>query len=408
MGNTIDFSLKTDLVIDSLNAHGTVIDASGLSFKTKNSDGTWTNPIGPQISKTGINAGDSIITNVAKGVLDTDAVNLAQLHDIQDALALSLGGGASFQEGVFKGPIYNVAGGKHTNVGDALNALNTAITENNNAINAGWTVAVGGQTQAINPNNTVEFEGGTNISITQTNNDHGAVLTVALNKDIQLDKDGSLSIGGTTVNEEGLIITDGPSVTKDGINAGNKQVTNVADGQIAVDSQDAVNGGQIYNMMGAGAYDDKGKLTNIGGTGKDNINDAIAAVNKNIADNKVSVTSGSDNVIVSSNASGTEYIVDISKNLNVDSISAKDVNAGNVKADSIITGNTSINGNGLSIKDGPSITSSGVDAGSKVITNVNDGVQKNDAVNMGQLALYLGGNAGYNNIHQALMLQVTR
>lgn len=47
------------------------------------------------------------------------------------------------------------------------------------------------------------------------------------------------------------------------------------------------------------------------------------------------------------------------------------------------------------------MTASGIDAGSKVVSNVSNGVQNSDAVNMGQLSQYLGGGAGYNNITQS-------
>ena len=67
----------------------------------------------------------------------------------------------------------------------------------------------------------------------------------------------------------------------------------------------------------------------------------------------------------------------------------------------VIVGNTMIKTDGLTIEGGPSITSSGMNAGSKAVVNVSDGVQNSDAVNMGQLAQYLGGGAGYSNITEA-------
>src|SRR5690606_21648277 len=112
--------------------------------------------------------------------------------------------------------------------------------------------------------------------------------------DQNLGKDGSLTVGDTKIDNNGLTIEGGPSVTNNGIDAGNKQITNVADGQIAAGSQDAVNGGQIHDMMGAGAYDAAGNLSNIGGTGANNINDAITAVNQNATKAKATVEAGSN------------------------------------------------------------------------------------------------------------------
>ncbi|AHG76429.1 autotransporter/adhesin [Mannheimia varigena USDA-ARS-USMARC-1296] len=103
-------------------------------------------------------------------------------------------------------------------------------------------------------NETLKISGGdtdlTNLSDNNIGvvNNNGA-LTVKLAKDIDLTKDGSVTIGDTTVNNDGLTITDGPSVTKNGINAGDKKITNVKDGEISSTSKDAVNGSQLYQVQ---------------------------------------------------------------------------------------------------------------------------------------------------------------
>ena len=53
----------------------------------------------------------------------------------------------------------------------------------------------------------------------------------------------------TSVTKDGVKITDGPSMTKDGIDAAGKKVTNVQDGNVAKDSKDAVNGGQLHDAV---------------------------------------------------------------------------------------------------------------------------------------------------------------
>lgn len=53
----------------------------------------------------------------------------------------------------------------------------------------------------------------------------------------------------TAVTKDGVKITDGPSMTKDGIDAAGKKVTNVQDGNVAKDSKDAVNGGQLHDAV---------------------------------------------------------------------------------------------------------------------------------------------------------------
>ena len=85
---------------------------------------------------------------------------------------------------------------------------------------------------------------GDNIVVSEdTNKDGGKEYKVALDKDINLD---SVTTGDTTITDKGLEIKDGPSVTKDGINAGDKKITGVADGDIKEGSTDAINGGQLH------------------------------------------------------------------------------------------------------------------------------------------------------------------
>ena len=82
---------------------------------------------------------------------------------------------------------------------------------------------------------------GKNIVLDQA----GKQFTYSLNKDVDLTKDGSLTIGDTKINNGGMTITGGPSVTKTGIDAGNKNITNVKAG---VNDTDAVNVSQIKGL----------------------------------------------------------------------------------------------------------------------------------------------------------------
>ena len=197
-----------------------------------------------------------------------------------------------------------------------------------------------------------------------------------------------MKAGDSTLNNDGLTIAGGPSVKKDGIDAGDKKITNVAAGDVAENSKDAVNGGQLHNVAkgvadvlgGDAAVDGDGKvtMTNIGETGKGNVNDAIKHVNdlaKNAADTakKHTTVEQGDNIVVeeSTNADGGKhYKVSTAKNLNVDSVKA---------------GDTTVNNDGVTIAGGPSVTKAGINAGGNKITNVADGVDAADAVNKGQL-----------------------
>ena len=85
-----------------------------------------------------------------------------------------------------------------------------------------------------------------NITVANTETDPAkpANYKVSLNKEITVDK---VTAGNTTISSDGLTITGGPSITQSGINAGDKKITNVADGIISKDSKDAINGSQLYN-----------------------------------------------------------------------------------------------------------------------------------------------------------------
>ena len=150
-------------------------------------------------------------------------------------------------------------------------------------------------------NNVVDIIGGAdknkltdnNIGV---NNDNGK-LKVQLSKEIDLTPSGKLKIGDTTVNTGGLTITGGPSVKKDGIDAGGKKITNVANGDVNATSKDAVNGSQLYQaMQDAKTHLDHGQNTTVSGTGtqadpyKVNVQgdlNKISSITNNAGDGKV-------------------------------------------------------------------------------------------------------------------------
>ena len=84
-------------------------------------------------------------------------------------------------------------------------------------------------------------------------NGGGLTIKEGANEATKLTKDGlQINDGGNkavTIDKDGLTIENGPKVTKDGINAGDKKITNVEDGTIAAGSKDAVNGGQLHTAM---------------------------------------------------------------------------------------------------------------------------------------------------------------
>ena len=102
--------------------------------------------------------------------------------------------------------------------------------------------------------------------------------------------------------------------------------------------------------------------------------DSGANVDKSIGDSTALTFEGSDNITTTTTDSGIKF--DLNGNISVD----------NITAATVTTGNTTVNTDGVTIKDGPSVTAAGIDAGDKVITGVADGLEVTDAVNFGQLS----------------------
>ncbi|WP_425475210.1 YadA-like family protein [Rodentibacter abscessus] len=231
---------------------------------TINNDGL-TIKDGPSITNKGIDAGNKVITNVANGTNATDAVNLSQLN------ASTAAAKTEVQQGKNVVVTNTTAADGHTIY--TVNAEKSVVT-GSNAVNVTTTVDKANFTTSYNIDLSDEMKkqigkeesvtaGDSNIKVVAngTNASGGKNFDVSLNKDLNLTKDGSVTIGGTsltdgnvtvgntTLNNDGLAIKNGPSITNEGINAGNKKVTNVADGDISPNSKDAINGSQLYTSI---------------------------------------------------------------------------------------------------------------------------------------------------------------
>ena len=211
------------------------------------------------------------ITGLAAGKEDTDAVNVAQLKNVN----LKYAGNSGSGDVLLNNGTLNLKGeGLISTTADATgvtvklteggnittNADGKAVAPTKNGVattdnvtqainNSGWKVTSannGGTTngttsEKVSPGDTVTLSAGKNIVLDQA----GKQFTYSLNKDVDLTNGGSLTIGDTKINNGGMTITGGPSVTKTGINAGNKKITNVAPG---TDDTDAVNYSQIKDL----------------------------------------------------------------------------------------------------------------------------------------------------------------
>ena len=191
-GSQVEVTLNKNITVDSVKAGDTTINNEGLTIAG-----------GPNVTKSGINAGDKKITGVAAGTDDKDAVNVSQLNDVKKVA------------------------------------------------NKGWNLTANGSNSSnVAPGETVDLNNTDgNIQITKNATDDN--VTFNLNKTINVtnvNATGNVTAGDTVLNTNGLTIAGGPSVTKSGINAADKKISNVKAGDVSEASQDAVNGSQLYSL----------------------------------------------------------------------------------------------------------------------------------------------------------------
>ena len=389
------------LTADSFTAGNTVVNNGGVKVGNAvalGNDGLKAGNV--SVGTNGINAGNHAVKNVAKGVNDTDAVNVAQLRE-QIAAGVKT---------------TTVVAGKNVTVSNKVNGNNTEYTVNAEKttvsaaaggavkVNAGTKNADGVTDYAVDltdaakadiakgvaAKNTVDNKGLTfnadgstttgvkKLGDTVAINGDGNIITKADANGIQIGLNKNLNVqsvkaGDTTLNNSGVAVGGNVALTQNGLKAGNvnvsaggidaggNKITRVAPGVVAAGSTDAVNGGQLY------------------------------AVNQAARAAKTEVVAGKNIVVTESQGANGQsvYQVATSDNLTV----------GSVKA-----GATTVNDRGISIalptahdpENAVSLSSDGLNNGGRRISNVAPGRVGTDAVNLNQLAGL--GNALQNNI----------
>ncbi|WP_089563116.1 YadA-like family protein [Escherichia coli] len=221
----------------------------------------------------------SIITNVADGAISStssDAINGSQLYDTSKYIADTLGGNAEVNaDGTITAPTYAIAGGSYSNVGDALEAIDTTLDD---ALL--WDATANGGNGAFSAGRGVDKTASviTNVAdgaISATSSDaiNGSQLYTtnkyiadALGGDAEVNADGTITAPSYTIaNAEYNNVGDAldalddnallwDATANDGAGAYNAShdgkasiITNVADGNIGEGSTDAINGSQLFN-----------------------------------------------------------------------------------------------------------------------------------------------------------------
>lgn len=432
---TLDFSATPSFT--SVTTGNTTMNNSGLTINN-----------GPSVTNQGIDAGKKTITNVAPGVNGTDAVNKDQLDAVQaqaskhssvvagDNVTVETGvngtGGVEYKVHAEKSTVSGVAnetvvtqmqGANHTTnyqVGldqKVKDDIKKGVDAHDTVTNKGLTFTGDSGTTGVKKlGDQVSITGDSNI---QTKADANGVQ-VTLNRNLNVD---SVKTGDTTINNDGLKINGGPSVTKTGIDAGSQKITNVKAGEADTDAVnvsqlkkaadaaktkveegDGIKVAETKNADGSSTYKvsaDTAAITTTGNKAATTGNskqlataqDVVNAVNNSGFTLKTSANGGekdaastADEVI---NPDDTVEMV-AGKNMKVKqeangkiTYSTKD----DVEFDKVTVGGVVIDKN------------NGIKAGDKKITNVDKGTDDEDAVNVSQLkgaADALGGGAGIN------------
>lgn len=257
------------------------------------------------INSNGLNANNRVISNVAAGILDTDAVNVGQLKSAisgsqvsikagdgisvaktgnqytinvniegvtnnQGKVTVSTGDSTSTESGSESGS----SGAKKSQVMDLMYRTESNEVAPETTTDTGKAIQIesipedikleadDNQAASVVNGETIKIAGdGTNISTAATVTGSGSMdtISVSLKPDIQVDS-VTINNGGPTINNTGIdmngksitnveniTVNNGPTINSSGIDMNSQKITNLADGEIAEGSTDAVNGGQLYN-----------------------------------------------------------------------------------------------------------------------------------------------------------------
>ena len=357
----------TGLTTPKVTAGDSVLTTDGLNI----ANGTANAPV--SLTKDGLNNGGNKVTNVAKGTADTDAVNVSQLNPVAKALNTNI----DPTTGEVAAPSFTVTkadGTKHPAVGTVQDALDKVGEEVTKGINVGGTT--GSNKYALG--GTINIKGDSNI-VSDTV-EGGVQLKLADTVKIGQDSGKPVSIDGTAGTVSGLSNTTLGNTPLAGSN------------KAATEAQLDATQVNLANVLGGNAANNNGNVTtsDIGGTGEDNIHDAIKSV-KATADKGWNLNAN-DETSSEKIAAGDTVTFKEGKNVKVsrngksitiatsDDVSFKTVTVG----DSVLTDNGLTVGNGKAGKP-VSLTKDGLNNGGNKIANVAAGEADTDAVNVAQL-----------------------
>ena len=363
----------TGLTTPQVTAGDSVLGNNGLTI----ANGAAGSPV--SLTKDGLNNGGNKVTNVAKGTADTDGVNVSQLNPVAKALNTNI----DPTTGEVAAPSFTVTkadGTKHPAVGTVQDALDKVGEEVTKGLNI---VADNGSSEKVNLGDTVKY----------TSKDKNIVTTSGTGKEIDFSLAEKVTIGKDAANGGKPVVIDG----KEGIVSG---LTNTTLGAAPLaDSNKAATEAQLdatqvnlANVLGGNAANNNGNVTtsDIGGTGEDNIHDAIKSV-KATADKGWKLNANDETSSEKIGAGDTVTFkegknVKVSRNGKSITIATSD----DVSFKTVTVGDSVLTDNGLTVGKGKagkpvSLTKDGLNNGGNKIANVAAGEADTDAVNVAQL-----------------------
>ena len=330
-GSHAEASLKNSVALgtfaktkEGINTTEASVESNGTTLKLTDFAGTVTNDAGNKVSYV-VSVGDEgkerQIQNVAAGQVtatSTDAVNGSQLHSVAAAVANVAGsvkdiiGGDATVDETGKITATDIGGtGKATlheaiesvkNTADSLKTVLGGETEVDK--DGAVTVKDLGGTGKTNVNDALkavktEVKAGTNVTVAESKGANGQpVYTVAVKDDLTLN---SVTIGTTKVDGSGIAVDGKQFVTKDGINANNTKVTNVANGDVSANSKDAINGSQLHEVKENIESTINKNLEDIN-TNITNVNNKVDNINQNMGSMESRLNSRMDKAVAGSAA----------------------------------------------------------------------------------------------------------
>ncbi len=422
---TVTYALANEIELNKVTTGNTIMDTNGITIAAPT--GATTTAV--KLTNTGLDNGGNKITNVAAGTSANDAVNFSQLQASQAAskedvkstdktvtvaktqdmdgsnifdLSVNVDGTTITKDtstGQLKANTIdfttdtkgNVTANTNTNAlataGDIAKAINSSGFTLKTSANGGTKVS--GDDELINPADTIDMAAGKNLTVTQ---EADGKITYATADKVGFEQ---ITLGDATNN---TVLTS----TEKGLDVGGDKITNVANGDISPTSTDAINGSQLSNTTNS--------ITDaLGGGSTVKADGTITAptytlVSGNPAQNSTKAYYSVGNALNALNTavnapltfaadSGTNVERQLGSTLNING-DAKNITTTTTSNGVKVALNDNISVKSVSVENGPTINSSGIQMANQQITGLKSGL---DGTTIEQVAAQGASSPTWNN-----------